>query len=423
MKKNVLVFPCGSEIGLEVYRSLIHSTHFNLIGASSVDDHGRFVFNNYIDNIPFVTNDSFLPALKNVIKEYKIDIIYPAMDKVVAVLKRAESELGCVVVGSSFQTTEVCLSKRLTYELLKDIIRVPRTYESILEVQYPVFVKPNVGYGARGAMRVDNEVVLKQQLSECTDIVISELLTGEEYTIDCFTDRHGKLIFWAPRCRNRISNGISVSTFPVERTGEFREFVDKINGSLSFRGAWFVQVKRNSNGELVLLEIASRLGGSSALYRAKGVNFAQLSLFDALGRDVDICENDYNIVMDRALDNRFKIDISYNEVFIDFDDCLFLDKKYFNLDVIKFIYQCKNKGVRVTLLSRHDGDLLLKVSQLCIESLFDNIIHITDDSQKSKYINNLNSIFIDDSFAERRNVAEVCHIPVFSVDMIPILIN
>jgi hypothetical protein len=46
MKKNVLVFPCGSEIGLEVYRSLKHSIHFNLIGANSVDDHGRVVFVN-----------------------------------------------------------------------------------------------------------------------------------------------------------------------------------------------------------------------------------------------------------------------------------------------------------------------------------------------------------------------------------------
>ena len=38
-------------------------------------------------------------------------------------------------------------------------------------------------------------------------------------------------------------------------------------------------------------------------------------------------------------------DISYDEVFIDFDDCLLIDKKYFNLDAIKFIYQCKNRGI------------------------------------------------------------------------------
>ncbi len=35
--KNILVFPCGSEIALEVHRSLQYSTHFHLIGANSID--------------------------------------------------------------------------------------------------------------------------------------------------------------------------------------------------------------------------------------------------------------------------------------------------------------------------------------------------------------------------------------------------
>ena len=47
MKKNILVFPCGSEIALEIYRSVNKSIHFNLIGASSVDDHGKFIYENY----------------------------------------------------------------------------------------------------------------------------------------------------------------------------------------------------------------------------------------------------------------------------------------------------------------------------------------------------------------------------------------
>ena len=59
-KKNILVFPCGSEVALEIYRSLEYSTYFNLIGGNSVDDHGKFVFKNYIGNIPFVTDKNFI---------------------------------------------------------------------------------------------------------------------------------------------------------------------------------------------------------------------------------------------------------------------------------------------------------------------------------------------------------------------------
>jgi hypothetical protein len=57
----------------------------------------------------------------------------------------------------------------------------------------------------------------------------------------------------------------------------------------------FVQLKRNIDEKLVLLEIASRLAGSSSLFRAKGINFAQLSLFDAMGFDLSLIENQYEL--------------------------------------------------------------------------------------------------------------------------------
>ena len=43
-KNNILVFPCGSEIGLEINNALKWSTHIELFGASSVDDHGKYVY-------------------------------------------------------------------------------------------------------------------------------------------------------------------------------------------------------------------------------------------------------------------------------------------------------------------------------------------------------------------------------------------
>ena len=66
--KNILVFPCGSEIALEIYRSLRYSTHFKLIGANSLDDHGKFVFETYIGGVPFVTNPDIIPTLFHIVK-------------------------------------------------------------------------------------------------------------------------------------------------------------------------------------------------------------------------------------------------------------------------------------------------------------------------------------------------------------------
>ena len=430
MKKNILVFPCGSEIALEVYRAVNHSTHFNLIGANSIDDHGQFVFENYIGGLPFITASDFLEKFGQVIRENNIDAVYPAMDSVIELLKNNEDLLGCKVVSSPIETTQICLSKSRTYKVLENIVKVPKTYTANELVKaggpFPVFAKPDIGYGSRGAKKISSVEDLKAHLALYPSCILSEFLPGKEYTVDCFTNSNGKLLFAAARERCRIMNGISVNTKPVkENAEEFMDFAQKINETIKFQGAWFYQVKRDANGSLTLLEIASRFGGSSSLFRAQGINFALMSLFDAFDIPVSILRNGYDVVMDRALDNKYKLDLKYSEVFIDFDDCIYLEKKFVNDAMMAFLYRCVNKGIKVTLLSRHDDEKLGKLDELLdklrIRQVFDRIIHLNPSQKKIDSIDNTDSIFIDDSFAERKAVADKFNIPVFSLDMIEAL--
>jgi hypothetical protein len=424
MKKNVLIFPCGSEIALEINRSLKYSTHFNLIGGNSVDDHGRFVFENYIDDIPFIEDSHFITAIEEIVKKNKIDAIYPTMDAVIVKLKEHEKEIGCKIISSDLKTVEICLSKRKSYEKLKDIIKVPELYHHTQIKYFPIFGKPDIGYGSRGVKKICSQESLKDYIKNNPDSLLCEYLQGEEYTVDCFTDKSGNLLFYAPRIRQRIMNGISVNTVPYSgRIAEFEYIVKKINKIIEFRGAWFVQLKRNKENDLVLLEIAARLGGSSSLYRAKGINFAQLTLFDAFDCDVSIIENAYSIELDRALDNIFKIDIQYNEIFCDFDDCLLIDNKYVNTELVSFLYQCLNEKKKISLLTRHKNDIEDSLKKFRLYSLFDRIIHIAFNKRKSDCIDNSSSIFIDDSFVERKDVFEKLQIPVFSVDMVSCLLK
>ena len=430
MKKNILVFPCGSEIALEVYRAVNHSTHFNLIGANSIDDHGQFVFENYIGGLPFITAPDFLEKFGQVIRENNIDAVYPAMDSVIELLKNNEDLLGCKVVSSPIETTQICLSKSRTYKVLENIVKVPKTYTANELVKaggpFPVFAKPDIGYGSRGAKKVSSVEDLKAHLALYPSCILSEFLPGKEYTVDCFTNSNGKLLFAAARERCRIMNGISVNTKPVKGNAEeFMDFAQKINETIKFQGAWFYQVKRDANGSLTLLEIASRFGGSSSLFRAQGINFALMSLFDAFDIPVSVLRNGYDVVMDRALDNKYKLDLKYSEVFVDFDDCIYLEKKFVNDAMMAFLYRCVNKGIKVTLLSRHDDEKLGKLDELLdklrIRQVFDRIIHLNPSQKKIDSIDNTDSIFIDDSFAERKAVADKFNIPVFSLDMIEAL--
>ena len=53
-----------------------------------------------------------------------------------------------------------------------------------------------------------------------------------------------------------------------------------------------------------------------------------------------------------------------------------------------------------------------------MNSLFDRVIQIAPTQHKKDFINNKKAIFIDDSFAERKEIEDSLHIPVFGVDMI-----
>ena len=422
-KRNVLVFPCGSEIGLDIYSSVCYSTYFHLIGGSSVDDHGKFVYEDYIPNIPFANSADFIPVLARIVKDRKIDAIYPAMDFVITVLKEHEEELGCPVISSSLETTKICLSKELTYQKLQGAVLIPRIYnpDSIPIDQFPVFAKPKIGYGAKGTKLLKNQEETDAFIKGKDDLLILEYLPGEEYTVDCFTNKDGELLYSAARKRNRIKDGISVNTFFVEEQGEFESIAKAINNRIPFRGAWFYQVKRNKEGQLCLLEIASRLGGSSLLSRAIGVNFALLSLFDAFEYKVTISKNKYYVELDRALENKYKTNLVFDSVYCDYDDCLIIDKNMVNVELVKFLYKCINEKKKIYLLSKHDGDLEKELKDFRLDHLFDEVIHIDKQADKSKYIKSSMAIFIDDSNAERNNIINKLHIPVFSPDMLDVL--
>ncbi|WP_313373386.1 ATP-grasp domain-containing protein [Chishuiella sp.] len=425
MKYNILVFPCGSEIALEIYRSLKFSNHVNLFGANSVDDHGKFIFENYIGGVPFYNSENFIDRINEIIEEYKIDAIYPAMDSVITEFSKYSNHINCKIIGSNDITNKICLSKKKTYEILKNKIQCPKEYsfEKISENDFPLFLKPEIGYGSRGTLKVYNKDQINNHLQSYPDSLILEFLPGKEITIDCFTDRNGNLRFFGARERRRISNGISVNTILYkDNKEEIENIVNNINNTIQFRGAWFVQLKKDVNNNFSLLEIASRLGGSSSLYRNLGINFSLLSVYDIFDNDVKIFYNHFNIELDRALDNKYKISIYYEEVYCDFDDCLIIENKV-NIQLLSFLFQCINETKKVILITKHNKNIQETLVKYRLENLFDSIIHLKSDDNKYKFIKNLNSIFIDDSYQERFEVYNKLNIPVFSPDNVEALLK
>ena len=418
---NVLVFPCGTEIALEIHRALSYSLHVKLFGASSVtSNHGKYVFKEYFEGLPFVDAPDFLPALNGLIAAHRIDAIYPAHDSAVLRLAQAGSELACRVITSPLETCAICRSKTRTYRALADAVPVPEqyTYET---APLPVFLKPDAGQGSQGAQLARSREAIDAALQRDASLIFLEYLPGPEYTVDCFTDRHGELRFAGPRQRVRVRNGISVDTRPVVNP-QCEEYARRINAALRFRGAWFFQAKARANGELALLEAAPRVSGGMGLFRNMGVNLPLLSAFDALDFDVAILKPAVDMEMDRALISRFTHALRYEHVYLDFDDTLAFNGGI-NPLVAAFVFQCRNRGIRVHLLTRHRGDITAELRKYAVEQLFDSITVVDQTECKSRYIQHAPAIFIDDSFAERKRVYDALGIPVFGVDAIDALLD
>jgi hypothetical protein len=426
MKKNVLVFPCGSEIGLELYRSLSYSTNFSLIGGSSVEDHGSYVYSRYITGLPFVEAHDFIEKINTVVKQYQIDYIFPAHDSVVVKLAQAKltGNIDCEIITSPADTCELLRSKGRTYDCFSDAMHVPRIYKSLQDISeedWPVFLKPDTGQGSKGTHLVSSLKEAEVYTAADNSLLILENLPGKEYTVDCFTNRHGELLFCEARQRQRILNGISVNSVIV-RDKQFKELANIINNKLKLNGVWFFQLKENKADELVLMEISPRVAGTMGLTRCMGVNLPLLSLFNAQGYDIDIIENDYSITIDRALENKYKHDIKYSHVYLDFDD-LVVFEEYVNPNIIAFVYQCFNKNIKVHLLTKHKDDLRATLQKYHLTGVFDDLTQIPKTDNKYAYISEKEAIFIDDSFAERKQVHEVCHIPVFDSHMLEALMD
>jgi hypothetical protein len=423
VKKKVFVFPCGSEIGLEINRALSHSTLFSVIGGSSVPDHGSYVFEDYIGGLPYIGDQALLPSLQSLIATRGIHFIFPAHDA--AVLQFSEWTerrlLGDVrVMTSPHATCRVASSKSSTYKILKDLIATPRQYNSPDAVMdYPVFLKPDSGQGSKGTHKALSRAELDFHLKRDPALLILEYLPGEEYTVDCFTDRHGSLRYAGPRQRSRVANGISVST--VKAAGRrFAALANKINQALIFSGAWFFQVKERHDGELVLLEIAPRIAGASCYHRMMGVNLPLLSLFDAIGRDVEIFENPYSLSMDRQLLSHYKLDYQFRSVYVDLDDTIVVGGRT-NHQLLAVLYKFKSEFKEIVLVTRHfakygeQSQALLKAHYVD-PRLFDRIIEVSADQRKSAHVPQASAILIDDSFSERRDVALHSGVPVFDVN-------
>lgn len=411
---NILIFPSGSTVAKEIYDSLKYEKNITIYGTDYDNNNfSAYYFENYISGCPFVSNEQeSISFLNNIVKNYNIKYIFPAFDNIIEFLKNNEEKIGCKTIASDINTIKICNSKLLTYNLLEKTVNTPIVYNNITDykiLKFPLYCKPIVGYGSRDHKIIKN--IEEFKIVDKEKYIITEILSGIEFTVDCFNSKENKLLYCYARERKKTLNGISIQSNTIFIEG-IEKIAQKIIEKVPMKGAWFFQVKYDANNNLKLLEIASRIPGAMCVNRVKGVNFSLLSILDLENKNIDpISFNEIKVDCHKTFTNLYRHNLDYKNIYCDLDDTLIIKNKV-NTDLIKFLYNCLNNDKKIILITRNENPSQI-LEKYRLSGIFDNIIKLSKDkkdgvyiTQKSTYIEE-NSLFIDDSYEERISVPKI----------------
>lgn len=376
--KNVLIVPCSTQIGVEQFHSLSYNKHFKLWGASH--NGSDELYDNFIHLKHEISSDEFINEITKYVNDLSIDILLTSHDEVNFILKK-DDFLSKKIPGSSKNVVSLTRFKSSTYELLNKDNKLKKYIPEFFKIENK-FLKPDKGQGSRGVFKVIDTYL------------VCENLPGKEYTIDCFSDSNSKLIFVSGRHRAVIENGISEETSIVDNL-IFGEIAELISTNIKFVGAWFFQLKEDFNGNLKILEVSPRIAGGSNINRLNGVNLTQLSLYQFLGNNISI--HNQNLVKTVKRKSP-KFNLNFTKIFLDYDDTYIF---------VKDILELLNKEI-----------IIVTRSKVIIDVPYE-VIYVKSNELKSDVINNIgsdSSIFIDDSFKERQDVLLNCKIPCISIE-------
>lgn len=423
---NVLVFPGGTENGLEINRSLRYAKEVKLFSVSSnVKNHAEYMYLNHFI-IPEIKEANCLSELNQILLNNKIDFIIPANSLIIDFLIKNRDKIKSKVIQPENNIVELIRSKKKTYTLFKDKLSVPIVYTKInTNTPFPIFLKPDSMYGSQGIKKIDTLEEFNSLTVNLKDFIVTEFLPGDEFSIECFSSRKLGLIYCSARTRERIRMGTSMHSELANSTvqNDALNMAKTIFNTLKIEGLWFFQIKYNSKNKLTLLEIESRVAGTMAFSRNLGANLPLANLYLEDKQEIKIHTQKYDLVIDRSLGNRYKTNIMYDTVYLDLDDTIIIKGKI-NTDIMKFIYQCINKKIKLILISKSTEENKEKyLKKYKLENLFDEIFWIEENKSKANYITNKNSIFIDDSFSQRLEVEDKHGIPTFEPNMIEVLID
>ncbi|GGN98955.1 ATP-grasp domain-containing protein [Saccharibacillus kuerlensis] len=298
---------------------------FEFYGTHPNIDHVSLSACDVKETEPQVKGEEYIQFCLDFCRRHGIDLLIPRlhMELIARNIDRF-AEVGTrVMVCSDLELLENMMNKEKFYRSLegRGVVEIPayrvvrtaeefaQAYRELTEAGERVCFKPTESEGGMGFRILKQEagdplkelygwVSLETTYEETfrilssverfDDLMVMELLEGDEYSIDCLADAAGNLLAAVPR---RKSEG---RVYDLEYSEELLALSRRIAENCRIPYAFNVQVKYNK-GVPKLLEINPRMSGGLYITCLSGVNFPYLAVKAAFGEPCEVPEPEFGI--------------------------------------------------------------------------------------------------------------------------------
>jgi carbamoyl-phosphate synthase large subunit len=243
MKTRLLLTSAGGLTGIFLTKYLSDYVDLEIYCIDMTNDNPLQKWTNNVFLCPSTNSPEYPSFIKNFVMEHSIEIIIPVTSYDVEFFSKKSSrdlikEVKMMIIDE--QTNLILSNKESCYAYLKDLeIKTPVVY-SYENIVFPCFIKPSIGSGSKNALKIDTSEDFNYWIRKLSNPLVTEYLTGSEYTVDCLFGLDYKCIGYNTRERIKTNGGGATITQNVEIDGvksiiKNLESTNKIIGPVNFQ--------------------------------------------------------------------------------------------------------------------------------------------------------------------------------------------
>ena len=286
---KILITSLGSNTAIGVIKSLkiaFPSVTIIACDTNKQSECNGSLFTDHFEQICQADDKNYIPSLMNLIKKHNLDCIIPIHDREIEVIAKNKSffrEETKILVNNS-DTIELCSDKVKCCFFLNEILSIPKIYGELNQVELPAIMKEIRGVGSTTIQIMNTQNSIPTNLPD--GMMIQEFISGEEYTVDCYSSYFSDDFRCVVRKRKEVKNGMSIKGEIISHP-KIEKLCEKIHHTFKYKGVSNIQFIENDK-DIYFIEINPRFAGGGTLTYKNGFDIPVIAINELLmNKDFD----------------------------------------------------------------------------------------------------------------------------------------